>query len=260
MPGTRGVISIDTYGFGFMRWEVETGHPTSNLVVIGGGRHMAPDIGNWGHRGQNSYVEILMPAIISTAMPITANRDVYIRGFSQPEMKVEASLSVGTVGDSTYSSTIYVNGDLGSGPITLNWEIVNGPLPTNLRILATNDFSTGITVMPGQQIGEPSGMFPITIGVNLPGTMRIDGDFTIQIKPTPGILIGDVNGVDGVNLADLITLSKFIANEPGVVLNSPQGALIVPPFGAGPTHLDLVALANYFANPEDNPHNIGTVR
>jgi len=260
MPGTKGVISIDTFGVGFVRWEVETGHPTSNSVVIGGGRHGAPDIGNWGHRGQNSYVEILMPAVINAALPFTANRDVYIQGFSQPELKVEASLSVGTVGDSTYSSTIYVNGDLGSGPITLNWDIVNGPLPTNLMILASNNFTTSLIVMPGRQIGEPSGLFPITIGVNLPGTMRIDGDFTILINPTPGILIGDVTGKDGVNLADLIMLSMYIAEEPGVVLNNPQAAFIVPPFGAKPTHLDLGALARYFANPEENPYNISTVR
>ena len=236
MPGTKGIITTIANN-GFIRWEVLLGYDTSDQVEIGG-----PD--NYGHRegGRIGFVTIEIPK--NPAGPVTPAWDVYIRGVHARTPVITASLSRGTIGDLSYAGPLSIaEQDIGTGPGSLRWDVVKGVLPTGLELDETAGRTTSIDVIEGKQIGGPDGVFDFTVGVTLPGTMRIDRPFSITILPIPGILLGDVNNDGFVNLADLVTLAVYL-EDGSVEIN--EAAADINRNNRVDTG-DLTLLARYFA-------------
>jgi len=95
--------------------------------------------------------------------------------------------------------------------------------------------------------------FKFILGVILPGTMRLDYEYNIMIRPNPGILLGDVDGDNYVTLIDLILLAKHLRwpTDDRYKLENPAAAIIaerdIYPDRTVPGTADLNALALYFA-------------
>ena len=236
MPGTKGIITTIANN-GFIRWDVLPGYDTSDQVKIGG-----PD--NYGHResGRIGFVTIDMPK--NPAGPEAPPWDVYIRGTHSRSPVISASLSRGTIGDLSYASSLSIAlQDIGTGPSSLRWDVVKGILPTGLELDETAGRITSIDVIEGKQIGGPDGVFDFTIGVTLPGTMRIDRPFSITILPVPDVLLGDVNNDGFVDLADLVALAVYF-EDGNIEIN--EAAADINRNGRVDTG-DLTLLARYFA-------------
>jgi len=232
MPGTQGVMRSLVGISGFIRWEVIAGKD-HGPVQIGGPT-------NYWTEGLHSYVQITMPT--------NTDGDVYIRGYHTRVPVVSSSLAEGTV-NVPYGGVINIaQDDIGFGAGSLRWEVLEGdniyrpnmPLP-GLVLDVNAGRINGVTGIP-----EEEGTFRFKIGLTLPGSMRIERDFSILIHPVPGVLLGDVNGDGHVNLADLILLARYLQGEAGIEIDEEAADLN----GNGQVDIqDLRILALFFARP-----------
>jgi len=239
MPGTEGKIKTLLGVSGFIRWEVRNDEdvPVSNVnkhVHIGGPANYGTLPG-----GLHGFVTITMPSHYDGKdIP---DGDVYIRGVHSRVPVITGTFNPGTVGDTDYGGVVtIISQDIGNGPGAIRWDIVQNRLPNDLVIDNTAGRITSVTGPPLE-----AGTFNFTIGVTLPGTMRIDRPFTILINPRPDILYGDINGDKLLNLADLILLSRYLSgddveiNEEAADINK-DGRI---------NNTDLRILAIFFARP-----------
>jgi len=241
MPGTEGKIKTLLGVSGFIRWEVRNDEdvPDENVnkhVHIGGPANYGTLPG-----GQHGFVTIKMPSHYDKAG--VPDGDVYIRGVHSRIPVITGTLNPGTVGDEDYGGVIsVVSQDIGDGPGAIRWDIVQNRLPDDLIIDETAGRITSITGPPLE-----AGTFNFTIGLTLPGTMRIDRPFTILIHPRPGVIPGDVNGDKFVNLVDLVLLARYLQGDTDIPISIEAADLnkngIID---SG----DLRILALFFARPE----------
>lgn len=253
MPGTRGVIRAPVPGF--VRWEVVSGRPTSSHAEIGGPR-------NYGHNhnGIDAFVFITMP-IMPNQSVTEVNRDVHIRGFVATKPIIsEASLvlEAGTEGrELTRGLSLTRDSVIGVGPRGLRWDIVDrttGELPTD-PLQPTPGLPRGLDIynrIAGYSInivGTPEeshvNPFRFTIGVTLPGTMRIDYDASIIINPRPPVQFGNVNFDSSVDLADLVQLARRLADR-NIIINEEAADLNQ---NGEVDFDDWIILARFFSQP-----------
>ena len=237
MPGTEGKIKTLLGVSGFIRWEVRNDVDDDNVnkhVHIGGPANYGTLPG-----GLHGFVLITMPSHYDGAG--VPDGDVYIRGVHSRVPVITGTFNPGTVGDTDYGGVVtIISQDIGNGPGAIRWDIVQNRLPNDLEIDNTAGRITSVTGPPLE-----AGTFNFTIGVTLPGTMRIDRPFTILINPRPDILYGDINGDKLLNLADLILLSRYLGgddveiNEEAADINK-DGKI---------NNTDLRILAIFFARP-----------
>jgi len=224
MPGTSGVIRVMSHNQGFVRWEVSGALSTSGVERIGG-----PE--NYGHRGIYAYVFIEMP-----------DANVNINAIHARDPQITGAFTPGTVGVPYGGSLSVASQDTGAGSGQLRWDFVNpAERPPGLDIDDnTAGRVTGITGTP-----EAAGTYEFTIGLTLPGTMRIDRRFSITVNPAPVVMPGDVNSDGAVDLSDLVLLARYIRSR-DVVIDMVAADLNNNGFvDTG----DLDILAMFFADP-----------
>jgi len=233
IPGTRGIITTVAMGAdGFVRWEVVGGHSTSNAVTIGGPQ-------NYGLMDPNlTYVAIDMPRMFNSDGSMMQG-DVFIHGaHATPRPQITGNTQNGVINEE-YEAILRIPATaIGNGPRGVSWELVSGYLPRGLGILQGSSVS-GIIGVP-----EETGDFHFTVGVNLPGTMRIERTFFLVIEETPPPLWGAVRGRDHVGFADLILLSNWFSDNSLPIVRenaNARGENRDPNLG------DLMALAELFS-------------
>jgi hypothetical protein len=241
---------------GFTLWEVQ---PVSGSA----GEHTSI-ADNWGFSvdGRLAYVQILMPTFSGVEYTSPAvDGNVYVKGSEapNPDGRWSVLLNPGTLGDATRGGgSISYGGEVGGGGRDVVWADYTIPDPANpqkkfppgMFFIERPGVPGNVTVLMNRPSGPTEiGTFTFTLGINLPGSMRIQRDFTYTVNAVPDILLGDVDGDDFVTLVDLILLSRFLLEPEGtVILNNPDAAFIVPPFGDRPRNADLIRLAEHFAN------------
>ena len=257
MPGSEGEI-MTLLTTGFVRWEVRDDGPydtpdANEYVWILDKYRLEPVA---PARQTNAIVTIEMPSHNGTTF---IDDDVYIRGIHTRDPVITASLQPREllVGD-MYPGVISImaDSDIGEGRFTLsdgsnnNWEILPGgtmTTPPNVPfpgvMLVRN--AGNITSITGTPLID--GTFTFTVGLTLPGTMRIDRTYSVKVDPIPGIMLGDVNGDGQRNLYDLVMLARYFRSGGTIVLPNPDAANIVTPKGSDPSGDDLDILSRYFA-------------
>jgi len=237
MPGNDGIIRSLLGVSGFIRWEVRgpsdvadgtdllnpSIYPNINSrVQIDNPNDYDKPVNYWTE-GIHGYVKITMPGrVLVDGVPTFVagqDNDVYIRGVHSRVPVVTPNWSPGTVGD-PFGGVITIGGtDVGeSGTRALRWDVISGDdihRPTNspapgLTLNATGGVMTGIIGVPTQQ--NEAG-YNFTVGIFLPGSMRVDRNFSIQVHPTPGVRLGDINGDGRIDLEDLVLLARYVAGE-----------------------------------------------
>ena len=221
MPGTDGIARAALGVSGFIRWEVIGANNSSvGFVNIGGqttGLAKCPT-GYWT-KDLHGYTKITMPS--RNSLGGFVDRDVYIRGVnarSDPATRlpeIVGTFDTGRVGR-IYPGVISIAFDdigLGSGP--LRWSVeagdeINKALNSPLPGLILDAEAGRITSFLQSSTPEKEGTFRFTIGVTLPGTMRIEKEFSILIL---SFIFGDVNGDGYVNLEDLVILARYLEGE-----------------------------------------------
>ena len=247
MPGTQGEIRMPLSSTGFVRWEVLPGSSTNanDHVIIGS--NYKPASGE-PPSGTNAFVTIDMPSYNSAGVPVDG--DVYIRGVDDDEPTFDAPFNDGTVGDMNSSGFIYFTSDLGNGNRQVTWELLSDEattFPPGMRLMGSNSVAMLMSVPPGGP--TEAGIFTFDLGINLPGSMRIDETFTFIVNPVPDTLLGDVDGNEVLDLRDLIMLAQFVRGERSSLPNKEAGN-IVSKAPANPNLSDLNVLAEYFARPD----------
>ena len=260
MPGNDGEIRVPLGNTGFVRWEVienpvidpnadsPVTRPNSNRFAQIGG----PDRYSTGT--SHAFVLIEMPSFVpgtANGARTNADGDIYIRAVDPlraPIWTERLNNGSNIVDDPDASATIIFGAaDVGAGGRPTRWEHVSGSgeLPAGMSLVDAN-----ITALI---IGAPKfeGSFTFTLGFHLPGSMRVDREFTMIIEPVPGILYGDVNGDGQRNLADLVMLARFIRGEITTMPNLEAGN-IISAAGTRPNLSDLDVLARYFARPDSS--------
>ena len=286
MPGSIGIISHTT-GADFVRWEHNAVPPfpaqnPPNLPGVGGpvGTNLPELIGAdaaTGHTNLTGYwntsdpgrhfLAIRMPAPMETVAgvqrynPLAAPADVYISGFPLAEPpRIEAMLSSGFVGalnptgvtplipgrvGGAYQNMIRLRSGMGDGNTNLiNWQEVGNTLEMlNLDLDSLGDRA----FLEGTAISGGGLTYNFTIGVTLPGTMRVDRAVSLFIDfPLDGW--GDVNGRDGVNYADLILLGQYLMGTNTEEINFVNANVYDTPANRDRIDInDLRLLAQYFA-------------
>jgi len=256
MPGTTGIINIPSGG-SFVRWEARSG-----TVRIGN---------NHTTVGTHQYVIITIPGEAAGRLPTAAGStlDVTIHAMIAERPKMVPELPQGAIGipypggiELDYDPIVIGQGPVGSSPV---WDATG--LPPGIRINTVTAFIRGEPEYPDPQPEPPITFphtFPVTIGLTLPGSMRITENFTITINPNPGVLLGDVNGDDRVDLSDLVLLSRFLKGDnilsdlkPPFVMNDFYLAADITGKNRNntgaplpPNQSDLIALAEYFRRPD----------
>jgi len=241
MPGTSGEIRVQLGSSGFIRWEVrnETSLPANAnpQVVIGGP-------GKWWTRPANSFAFVRIDMFDDKDVPIDG--DVYIRAVDTRQPVWRTNLQDGTVGDEDSGGYIdFATADTGGGGRLITWELISNDFIPGM------DFSrVGNTTLIMSDPGGPTkiGMFPFTLGINLPGSMQIHYSDTMVINDVPGVMLGDVNGDGQRNLADLVHFARFLRGQIPA-LNNPDAGNIVSEKGTRPRGDDLDIIASYFARP-----------
>jgi len=250
MPGTQGEIRVPLSNTGFVRWEVrnDIATPTPNenaLVRIGNQWTATPG-------SAHAFVIIDMFTTDNNGVQTPIDGDVYIRGVDTRPPVWTARLNPGTLYDEESSGFVtFASADVGSGPRQISWELVDGMIPPGM------DFAWGsnniLTLLSNPGGPTLDGDFTFSLGINLPGTMRVTSPspFTMVINPVPGVMVGDVDGNGQRNLADLVMLAKFLRNDPTVPsLPNPDAANITSAKGGPPNLDDLDILARYFTRPD----------
>ena len=177
--------------------------------------------------------------------------DVYIRGLEADAWEWESLLADGTIGVRSGGGFITFLSDVGGGNRPIRWEIVSGDetFPPGMNRPGGDSFMTTITSSPGGPL-PPEKTYNFVVGIYLPGTMRVDEPFSIRIIEPINIL-GDVDGVNGLDLKDLILLGMYVRGEIPTLPNLAMGRIVsVAPAGPGPA--DYNELARYFALQEVN--------
>jgi len=246
MPETTGYVTVSLPGIVFMRWEVLTGNAS-----IGNNYRIdkRQDVGD----------AVLDIAYVWITMP---DADVTIRATPADDPSITpappvgspdgtpAVLPDGTVGIPYQGGLRIINradlGDMSLGPRRELWSIVSGSMPPGIPgTTLVLDESTGFI------LGTPTaaGTYTFTAGLTLPGSMRIDRLFSITIEPGLQVMVGNVDrSADGVNLADLVLLARFVRGEPGINIDLEAGNIVTTP-PAEPQMPDPEALAGWFADP-----------
>jgi len=218
MPGTEGVSRLMLAGTsGFMRWEVVNRTNPESIISIGGPSRG----GSTGYWIDNpfAFTKITMPT--RDSMGRFADRDVFLQGIDSPNPSVSNNRIIdnfdsGRVGKlySGGASFAFPDEDVGGGAGTLIWSVEagdeidkarNSPLP-GLQLRSMSFPGTSFLQSPP----EKEGTFRFTLGATLPGTMRLEWDFTVLIL---GFNFGDVNGDGTVNLEDLVILARYLEGE-----------------------------------------------
>jgi hypothetical protein len=214
---------------------------------------------NWGFSTGNvlAYVQIRMPNFSGEEYnSLAVDGDVTIAGFStaHPDNLWVSVLNPGVQWDVSSGGFVRFDGERGTGGRAIFWDDYTLPSADPLRQFPPGmDFSKGdsnasfITSLPGGP--TEIGTFTFTLGINLPGSMRIWRDFSFTVEEVPGVLLGDVDGINGVTLVDLIYLDKHLRDPTTVPLPNPPAAIIAPPLTPGrpASNADLNRLAEYFA-------------
>jgi len=269
MPGTVGQISTILSTSGFIRWEARAGDVRIDNNYGPGGL--------FGPDGDDGYVRIRIPGEAEGLRPdgigATAAKDVLIHTIHARPPDVEAILDPGIGGTRLALATVnwsYSGGfEVAPPPAGQPTTIGHGPYPSETWIDLTGQLhgpdgrtgagALGLTLnyatgsIRGIPLAGTDRDLPYTfnIGLILPGTMRIDKEYTMIIRPTPRVTLGDVNDDTFVDLVDLILLAKFLENPTVVTLKNPEAAIIfVDPLNPNrtvPDNRDLNALAAYFA-------------
>jgi len=256
MPGTDGQIRVPLSGTGFVRWEVveSATAPSGNanrFVNIGGPDRYSAVPGN-----PNAFVLIEMPSFrTENGNHVPVDGDVYIRGVDDARSPVWTQSTnplEATVGDE--DSIIFVsiaNPDVGRGDRPMSWELISPEytFPPGLDFDRGNSRTSFITSGAGGPLIDDTFIF--TLGINLPGSMRLERQFELVVNPIPGVLLGDVNGDGQRNLADLVMLQKFVREEISSLPN-PDAGNIVTPRGTRPSGADLLTLARFFGRMDES--------
>jgi hypothetical protein len=274
MPGNRAIISTNSGG-AFVLWEVShpfdaNGVTTSTVYTAGTNRFVAlggiggPDSGPSGvrtgygiHAGQHAYVLVNMPNTSTTGI---YDGNVYLRaaqlGVGRPDITGSPdsrhALRQGTVG-TPYDATIAIHrDDVGGGPGMggarpgeIWWQIIpgSGELPGGLDI---EPFAATRAEIAGTPTVE--GLFNFSVSMTLPGSMRIERDFSIFINPWDGM--GDVFEDGTVDLRDLVMLIRWQDDE-SLPINMRNARLSTNGEGNHrPGSADIRLLARYFTSSE----------
>jgi len=253
MPGRQGEIRLPMSVTGFMRWEVTSPalapQPNANSAArIGGAAASAGALGYFVDPGNpNTFLNIMMPSFAADGTT-RVDGDVYIRGAATRQPVWTSRFNNGMVGDELSSGFVSFNDqDLGSGGDPISWQLVSGQVPPGMSFMWGNSNFLTLLSNPGGPLID--GTFTFTVGINLPGSMRVDRQFSMTIDPIPGIMLGDVNGDGQRNLADLVLLARFIRGEVDSLPNQEAGNIVSKP-PARPNGSDLDILAIFFARPE----------
>ena len=233
MPGTLGIISSELGPQGFVRWEhdrfqtqhIDTpaigGSVGSNLNLLSGHTLLT------GHEqsASHAYMTMRMPAprdAWGNLAPTNPAPHVYIRGFQTnvPRITADATHLIATTRTEIASGMVVRPGvetdrltwrlalddrdlDEPRANRSLTWIIPQQPEnPMNNLIVRGSGFMANLNAEPAEV-----GTFDFSIGIYLYGTMRIDRDVRVNIRPR-GILYGDFNEDSSVNYADLILFAR----------------------------------------------------
>jgi len=243
MPGTDGEIRVPLSNSGFVRWEVmpeSYPEPNSNKFATIGG----PDRYTATPGSTNAFLKIQMPAG-------TNDGDVYVRAVDTTPPHFSEVLNPGTVGDITSGGFISLLAtDAGSGDNPISWELLSDPstFPPGMDFFRGNNTVTMLTSIPPNG-PTTAGIYTFTLGINLPGGMRVDKTFTFTVNAVPGVMLGDVDGNSVVDLRDLIMLARYVRGDISSMPN-PRAGNIVTADGEDPKGSDLDVLARYFSRPD----------
>jgi hypothetical protein len=245
MPGTQGEIRVALTGDN-VRWEVipDPGFENANSRVIIGGDH------NIHHSGRFALARITMPE--NNSKGERDGGDVYIRGAEADAWEWEHLLADGTIGVRSGGGFITFLSDLGDGNQSMRWVLVSedDTFPPGMNRPGGDSFMTSITSSAGGPL-PPEKTYNFVLGFFLPGTMRVNTPLLSISINSPNNILGDVDGVNGLDLKDLILLGMYVREEIPTLPNLAMGRIVsVAP--AGPNVADFNALAAYFARPEVN--------
>jgi len=257
MPGTDGEIRVPALN-GFVRWEVIENPVDSNDDDLPNSNSYA-SIGNrWRLQGSHGFTLLKMPDYTSGGA--NADGDVYIKAVSEfarsPVWSQSANL--GVEGDEDSSGFVSLaDADLGDGGRSMSWVDVTVPdpakpfniFPPGMEFFTGNSRTSIITSKRGGPTA--AGIYTFTLGLNLPGSMRIDREFTMLVDENR-LRLGDVNGDGQLNLADLVLLTRFV-NRQVSSLPNPEAGNIISQKGEDPHGGDLEILSRYFSQPTQPP-------
>jgi len=283
MPTDQGVARVPGGGVGsFVRWEVESVFDTTLLSQVKIGRPLPAAIlteglDGWAVDSVNSYARVTMPGLDDP--DVTTASDITLRGeliAGTPEIRLmttTAQEGVEFTGGTLQFVTVPGRNDIGTfGPIptppppsvwtqqpTIKWKVLEGYPPGELSlpepapgIYHIPTLEGPFSMITGTPPLQSSGEYTFTMGITLPGTMIIERTFTLTIEPALGVLIGDVNSDDRVDLADLIMLWRY---QMGLLTAAElrrfdlDAANIKNSTPASVTPADFNALRDYFTDP-----------
>ncbi|MCL2222202.1 MAG: hypothetical protein FWB92_07740, partial [Oscillospiraceae bacterium] len=225
MPGTIAIISRRDSGFvrwehatRMSEGEISVGNNLPNSIVqpneiagiggrVGANGFMSGHTNYTGHwrthdSDARNFLAVRMPTppIPPGSTEITAHTDVFITGFAlAQEPRIEARLANDQIGQlNPYAPTLLRSGefgvtymndieidecDIGQGSAQLGWEQIGEARFADIG-LTFRDRGDQLQLRGAPNINrmEP---FPFTIGVTLPGTMRIDRDILITLGGPP---------------------------------------------------------------------------
>jgi len=265
IPGTDGIIEARPTGDRFVMWLVNAG---SNIPAdaMGLDGKLTPGIGDrWGINSTFSQatVTVTMP---KPNAPEDPAKDVAITGWNTPRPDVTSTINrvTGTIGREFDGSTIRVIVDPLPPKLPLSPAVRSQLLAGEWGVIempSSNDkFPPGLTLFArlGQIEGTPTetGTFRFSVGLTLPGTMRIIYPDPLLTPPErysifiddPRPKIGDVDGDGAVTLRDLMLLRRYIDKD--LSEEELRGFVVDNAYILGnPTidHRDVTRLAWWFA-------------
>jgi hypothetical protein len=272
MPGTEGEIRVELPGSRFVRWEVRDPNPdldpslgspltpnnANRFAHVGGPASSPTERGYRTNTTTNfAYLVIQMPTVFDTTTTIPGNRssrdnDIYIRAIMnarQPVWTRDLNNGKNMEGDNTSVAVITLaTQDVGHGGREYIWqELHDTEVPPGMYLDPVRNVAF-IRSMPG---GPFEGEYVFTLGLTLPGSMRLDEEFRMTILRDDGPMLGDLDGNGERNLADLILFARFLNNEVRFEdLPNPEAVNIASAKGSVPGRPDFVILSAWFARQD----------